>query len=379
MKIDICRPCELSDTHVAKWHEFQQADEGLQNPFLSVEFARAVDLCRPDARVVVVEDGGDVVAFLPLSITKGSIARPIAPGFCDLQAIVHDPRWEANLLDVFHRSNLNAYIFDYHLGAQVQSLSGVRRSQNWLIDLSEGQDAYFGWLEEHHHNFFAKIRRNLRRLQRATGELEFRYDTASASDLQALMRLKSDQCQRLGWRDISAVTWVRNLVDQLLDTRAPWLTGTMSTLVADGSVISAEFCLRSRAVLAGWFMAYDVSFEARSPGLVGLYKLIEALSGTEVRHIDLGKGVEEFKRHVSNGTIEVAEVSITGSRPLGLLVGATSKVSYALRTEYPTLETKARQYVRQWRQHRSHVSNVMPSKLKATGAPTAGRVRKPPP
>jgi CelD/BcsL family acetyltransferase involved in cellulose biosynthesis len=357
MKVEICRPCELGATHVAKWHEFQQADEGLQNPFLSVEFAQAVDLSRPDARVVVIEDGGDVVGFLPLSVAKGSIARSIAPGFCDLQAIVHDPGWEANLLDVFHRSKLTSYTFDYHLGAQVPARSGVRRSQNWLIDLSEGHAAYFGWLEEHHHNFLAKIRKNLRRLERDTGELEFRFDTASASDLETLMRFKSQQCRRLGWRDISAVPWVRKLVDQLLGTRAPWLTGTMSTLVADGSIISADFSLRSRGVWAGWFMAYDTSFEARSPGLVRMYMLIEALSGTGVRHIDLGKGVEDFKRHLSNGTIEVAEASITGSTPLGLLVGAISKMSYALRTEYPTLETKARQYVRRWRQHRTRVSN----------------------
>ena len=197
MKVEICRPCELDATHVAKWHEYQEADEGLQNPFLSVEFAQAVDVSRRDARVLLVEDAGDVVAFLPLSIGKGSTARPIAPGFCDLQAVIHHPGWEANLLDVFHRSKLNAYMFDYHLGTQVPNLPGVRRAQNWLIDLSEGHDAYFGWLAEHHHNFFAKLRRNLRRLQRETGQLEFHFDTASGSDLETLMRFKSQQCRRL--------------------------------------------------------------------------------------------------------------------------------------------------------------------------------------
>jgi hypothetical protein len=257
----------------------------------------------------------------------------------------------------FFTAVVTSYTFDYHLGAQVPARSGVRLSQNWLIDLFEGQAAYFEWLEEHHHNFLAKIRKNLRRLERDTGQLEFRFDTASASDIETLVRFKSQQCRSLGWRDISAVPWVRKLVDHLLDTRAPWLTGTMSTLVADGSIISADFSLRSRGVWAGWFMAYDTSFEARSPGLVRMYMLIEALSGTGVRHIDLGKGVEDFKRHLSNGTIEVAEASITGSTPLGLLVGAISKMSYALRTEYLTLETKARQYVRRWRQHRTRVSN----------------------
>lgn len=351
MQVDICRPCELSPTEVAKWHEFQQADESLQNPFLSVEFARAVDLSRSDARVAVVVDGGHVVAFMPLSISRGLIARPIAPGFCDLQAIIHDPRWEANLLDIFRCSKLNAYIFNHHVGAQVPALPRVLSSPSWLIDLSEGLVQYFDWMDNHHRKTIARVRRNLRILERDIGLLEFRFDTASPSDLQAVMRLKADQCRRLGWRNIAAIPWVCKLVDHLLSTRTPWLTGTTSTLVADGSIVSAEFSLRSTTVYSEWLMAYDRAFKTREPGLVRLYKLIEALSGSAIRHIDLGKGDEEYKQHFSNGTIDVAEAWLTSSRPLGLLAGAESALSYMLRTEFPTLEIRARENVWKWRRY----------------------------
>jgi CelD/BcsL family acetyltransferase involved in cellulose biosynthesis len=356
MEVEICRPCELSATDVAKWHEFQQADESLQNPFLSFEFARAVDLSRPDGRVVVVHDGGDVVAFLPLSIARGSLARPIAPGFCNLQALISDPGWEGTLLDVFRRCKLNAYMFDYHLGAQVPGLPGVRRSQNWLVDLSEGHAGYFGWREEHHPKYLGKLRGNIRRLERETGRLELRFDTASASDLQALMGLKAEQCLRLGWRDIAAIAWVRKLADNLLSTRTPWLTGTVTTLVTDECIIAADFSLRSSTVFAGWLMAYNTAFEKRSPGLLCLYRLIEDLSDSAMRYIDLGKGVDQFKQLFSNGTVEVAEGSLTSLRPLGRLAGAASKASYTLRTGCPVLETKAREYVREWRRYRTRAS-----------------------
>ena len=92
-------------------------------------------------------------------------------------------------------------------------------------------------------------------------------------------------------------------------------------------------------------MGYDTSFEARSPGLVRMYMLIEELSGAGFRHIDLGKGVEEFKRHFSNGTTEVAEGSISGTSPLGLLVGVTSRMSSALERS-----------TRPWRQRHDNTS-----------------------
>jgi CelD/BcsL family acetyltransferase involved in cellulose biosynthesis len=60
-----CRLEDLGPAELGRWSRLQRGDPDLHSPLLRPEFAMAVGRGRRDARVAVVEDGGEVVALFP--------------------------------------------------------------------------------------------------------------------------------------------------------------------------------------------------------------------------------------------------------------------------------------------------------------------------
>ncbi len=100
MRAEICRPTELGASERALWHAYQDGADGLSNPFLTPEFAAAADRCRPDVRLAVFHDDGRIIGFLSYSAGRGGWGRPVAPGMTDMQAVVHDPAYPLDLVEV---------------------------------------------------------------------------------------------------------------------------------------------------------------------------------------------------------------------------------------------------------------------------------------
>ena len=67
MPTTVCRLEDLGPAELDRWSRLQRGDAALHSPFLRPAFAVAVGRRRPDARVAVVEDGGEVIAFSPSS------------------------------------------------------------------------------------------------------------------------------------------------------------------------------------------------------------------------------------------------------------------------------------------------------------------------
>ena len=55
---------------------------------MSLAFAQAVDRFHPGARVAVVEDGGNIQAFLPYQLGSRAIGLPIGSPMNDLQGFI---------------------------------------------------------------------------------------------------------------------------------------------------------------------------------------------------------------------------------------------------------------------------------------------------
>ncbi|MGH9094429.1 MAG: GNAT family N-acetyltransferase [Acidimicrobiales bacterium] len=346
MKATLRRPSDLGPDEVAAWHRFQAEELALQNPFVSPEFASAVDGVRTDARVVVVEEDREVVGFLPCSVGGLGLARPIAPGFCDLQAFVHRPGLSWSPRAVLGAAGLRAWRFDHLLGAQVGEVTGPARpvttAASWIIDLADGWDGYARWAKAERGRYFKWLERKQRRFQREHPDASFTYARDDPAGLSALMALKSAQCRRMGWKDLFGLGWVRDLVERLAGSRTAALAGGLSALRIGDRVVAADFSLRSSRVYAGWLIAYDPDLAPYSPGAVRWRHLLEAAAAQGVSRIDLGKGEDDFKRRFSSGTVALAVGMWTAGGPLAGAWGGVDHLGRVARSRYPTVEQRAR-------------------------------------
>jgi hypothetical protein len=120
----------------------QRKTESLRDPFLSPEFAVAVDNVRPDARVAVLAEGPDIVGFFPFQHRLG-VGVPIGAGLNNCQGLIHAPAVEWDPRALLRACKVSVWQFDHLVDGQ-QPFERYRTAvaPSPVIDLTDGFAAY---------------------------------------------------------------------------------------------------------------------------------------------------------------------------------------------------------------------------------------------
>jgi len=290
----------------------QNTTESLRDPFLSPEFAVAVDRFRPDARVAVLADGPEIVGFFPFQRRRLGIGGPIGAGLNNCQGLIHAPAVEWDPRELLRACKVSVWQFDHLVGGQRPfERYAAAMAPSPVIDLADGFAAYQQKLRVKSSKFYRELHSSMRKLTRDAGELRSVVDSRDLAGLRALMGWKSDQYRRNRWIDVFDRPWVVDLVHHTFDTHGDWFGGQLSLLYAGENLVAATFDLRSGHVLAGWFAAYDTRYSRRSPGLIHLFLKAEEAAALGVHVIDLGKGNDPYKQRLKSHDLFVAEGIVT--------------------------------------------------------------------
>ena len=300
----------------------QAATESLANPFLSPEFAVAVDRFCPNARVAVLTDGPEIVGFFSFQRRRLGVGVPIGYGMNDYQGLIHAPGVEWDPRELLRACRLSVWQFDCLAeGQRPFGRYAVAVAPSPVINLTSGFAAYQEKLRVKSPQFTKDLARKARKIEREAGALRFVVDSRDLAELRVLMRWKSGQYHRTGWIDFFDRPWIVNVVEYLFDTHNDQFGGLLSVLYAGGTPVAAHFGLRSGPVLAHCYPAYDPNFSRQSPGLIHHLRLAEETAALGVRLIDMGKGPERYKQTLKNHDLFVAE----GMAARGPLLGAAHR------------------------------------------------------
>jgi CelD/BcsL family acetyltransferase involved in cellulose biosynthesis len=314
MEVTVVSPASLSDALRKRWREIQAESPSLESPFYSLPFTEIVGAARPDCRVAVLADaGGTVHGFLPFHSGRSRVAMPVGRKLADYQGAIVAPEVVWDPAAVVRAAGLRAFSFDKVHGEQAAlrpHFDGVEPS--WVIDISDGFDAYVEGQREAGRGGPKDARVKERRLRRRF-DLRFSFHETDIEPLRALLAWKSEQYRRTGNFDIFTRRWVVEVVERCHAVSEPDLAGVLSCLWADGRLIGAHLGLRSGSVLHYWFPAYDMAFSAFSPGSVLILSMAAAAPEHGIRVIDLGKGAEAYKPRFANAQIEVGTGAVTTS------------------------------------------------------------------
>lgn len=307
MRVNVVRPGELSETEFALWRQWQEADTRLANPFLTPEFIATYARHRPGTRVAVVEENGDVAAFLPFEKEGRWVGRTIGHRLVDSQAMICAADYRPNIAELLSGCGVTVFEFDHLIAHQAAGFSArPLLVESPLIRIDEGWEP---WLAQKLDSS-SRVKRALakrRKLGRELGEVRFEYDTADHAVLELLMAWKSAQYARTGRADGLARPWLRELLHDLVDTRNEMFSTRLSRLVAGDRTVALHLCVRTPRMLASWFPAYDTELGTYSPGLISLLGLVEAAAGDGITSIDLGKGHEDYKQLLKNADVIVGQ------------------------------------------------------------------------
>jgi CelD/BcsL family acetyltransferase involved in cellulose biosynthesis len=325
MRVHTIRPAELGKGEIELWHQIQLTSPWFGNPFLSPEFSIAVGRFRPDSRIGVLMDGQRIAGFFPFEQRGFGVGVPLSGWVSGCQGVVHlpDAAWDA--VGLVKGCGLAAWKFDNLIPDQKpfeRYLSGTGQAP--IIDVSGGFESYYAKVHARAHQFCRELERKSRKLSREVGEVHMVVETADRKPLRQLMAWKSDQYRRSNRFDRFNEPWMQGLLEELLATQTPHLSGLASIVYAGTEPVSIQFGLRAGKLCEGWFTAYDLRFSKYSPGMLQIRYLAESLAGIGITEIRMGKGASPYTEAMKSHDLFVGEGTVYTRSPLGIAQVARS-------------------------------------------------------
>jgi CelD/BcsL family acetyltransferase involved in cellulose biosynthesis len=297
----------------------QLATPSLANPFLAPEFAIAVGRFRPSVQVAVLTQDQSITGFFPFERRRLGVGLPICGWLTPCQGLIHAPGVGWDPRELLRECRLSAWRFDNLITDQHPFKPyHAATTPSPVIDLSDGFDAYYAKLQVKSSRFCRELGRRTRKLAREAGEIRMVADSRDTHALSKLMAWKSEQYRQTSHVDRFEFPWLVGLLDALLTTCGDSVSGLLSVLYAGDQPIAAQFGLRTRGLVVGWFTAYDARFRKYSPGLINLKHMVEEMAAAGVRTIDMGAGrMNYYKETLKSYDSFVAKGVVTSRSMLG--------------------------------------------------------------
>ena len=347
MKAKVLPPSQLDRDLLARWSWLCDANPLCQSPFYRPQFTLAVAAARPDARVAVLERGGNVVGFFPFHLTRGDVAKPVGGHINDYHGPILAPGISVAGPALLRAAGLSAYDYN-HLPTAFSTLAEGAHTFSYSprMDLSDGYDAYVARKDSRWTKAQREVRRRQRKTETEIGPLRFAFHDPSEAVHERHVEMKNAQYARMGLRAMLGSGWVGDVLDRLRTVDEPDFAGVMSTLHAGDRLIAAHFGIRAKGVLHWWFPSYDLALYKLGPGINLINQCAMTANEHGVTLIDFGKGDEDFKLHFADHRVDLCEGSICRARSMAatLRQGTQALVGLAERLplgQYRTVPRRA--------------------------------------
>jgi len=294
MRVTVVRPGDLGTVEAALWRSFQHSTpEGL-NPFMSLTYVQAVGRARANARVAVVEEHGQIAAFLPFELGTHGLGMPIGYPMNNLQGFIGSGV-PIDARRVVKQARLRGWRFD-SVPVDQRTFASFHYQGTTvpcpIIDLAKGMS---------HISAREKARRAL---EKQHGTVSLEWNSTQAAQIDRLIEWKSHKYH--GASLLFSDPTARSIVKELAASDSDDCRGVVSVLLAGEQSVAVHLGLLGPRSLAGWFMAYDPTLSHFAPGMMLWLPLAKAAEERGIGQIDLGAGQDTYKFELSNDSYIVA-------------------------------------------------------------------------
>lgn len=304
MEIEVLRPQDLSAARLARWAELQASDLALDSPFLSPNWARAVERAQGDSnrpiRIAVMrKDDRDVGYFA--ARTGQVTAMPAGAPMCDYQGLVAEPDLDLDPRQLVAALGVQRFDFCHMLDEDPVFAPFARgHVTSHVVDVTGGYDNYAAERRAAGTSVLKDCDKKRRKVEREIGPVRFTAFSRSRADLDTLIDWKRAQLAATGQTDIFAAHWTMRLLRDLFASRDPDFGAVLFTLHFGEQLAAVHLHLRGRRTVHGWLIAHDPAFERYSPGILLFQDILRWMDHTPYSRLDLGPGDYRFKRELAN-------------------------------------------------------------------------------
>lgn len=303
MRVDTVSPLVLTNGDVDTWRGLLAADPALTSPYLTLDWARLVARHRPGVRVAIWRgNDGAAVGFLGVQATDPHAAMPVGGPVCDYQAVAGPADLDISLA----AKALGVGRIDLTAGLKDNAVGGCLLTEDFG-HVARFERGWEGWCADRLAAGSKIVPRTQKRLSKLiadhpTGAVSFEPFSCDQAAFETLLVWKREQMRRTRVADIFRHGWIDGVVRESFAAPAadPHFGGAMFVLRVSGRPIAVLFCLRAQKALHAWFVAYDPSYAAYSPGVILFVEAIKAAAAAGFTEMDLGPGDYQFKASLAN-------------------------------------------------------------------------------
>jgi CelD/BcsL family acetyltransferase involved in cellulose biosynthesis len=275
-------------------------------------------------KIVGLRRNGALLALLPLASRHEAgvrVARFMGGTHFNLQL----PLWRDGLADVLDGSTVEGLLRRIGEAVQADVVELSHQPQRWqgepnpFVPENAGQSVSPTFVLELDGDFatisraqrsarsLQQIRRKRKLLQKAFGDVEFRCARDPVSRERAVDAVIR---QRNARRDLSGIpsffdtpggeAFIRDVAARPSDAEGYGPLLRIDCLEVGGEIAATYFGVVRSGVYSCFLNSFEAKFENYSPGEIILHDLVEALCAADMTLLDLGVGVEQYKKSWCN-------------------------------------------------------------------------------
>ena len=310
----------LSEQDWAAWTAMRQSNPALISPYFHPDYVRGINALTANIRIVCAYESDKNIGFL--AVQGGRLARPAGAPLSDYHGIIQGADTTLSFEDILSGTGISAYHFSSAIGAETTSESQIIDSQDTsAIDIRTTADDWRAGLDSSYRRHMKSTRRRIRKTEEEIGPRRFVFKSGDAQVFEKLMAWKFEKFDDTGKYNVLAVDWTMDLIRGLWESQDK--AGDKNNLRCDMHAVyfgdrlaAVDLGLSDGPVFHSWIVAYDHDFQNYAPGIQLLEGLIDEAKTLGYSRIDMGAGLDGYKRHyathghkVSSGFIPVKGLS----------------------------------------------------------------------
>jgi CelD/BcsL family acetyltransferase involved in cellulose biosynthesis len=321
-KTIVQNPSQMSETDWTTWATIQSRSPELQSPYFHPDYTKLLSELRPDVRIVCqYDETGKPIAFLPIQGKR--FARPVGAPMSDYHAIITDQE-DVTYDSLLSASGIGAYHFSCATDVTRLRLPQIlARNETAAIDIKTTAEDWRAARDGSYRRHLKSNRRRSRKAEESIGPKRVELFSRDIDVYAALLTWKRKKFAQTGKYDVLSAEWTQSLIRRLWEQGPKaGLRCDMHALYFGDRLAAIDLGLSDGKTFHSWMVAYDDELSEYAPGIQLLESLIDATPETGYRHIDMGEGIDGYKRHYASASRPV----VSGLVPLSGAAGRLSRI-----------------------------------------------------
>jgi len=323
----IKRPDALSAAERAQWIAIRAQTPALYSPYFHPAYTELLGELRNDISVAIIYQDDQPVGFLPFQGPKthtpgkhGHFAQPVGAPMTDYHGIISADTASFDGTQVLKQAGIGAFHFSALIDPSGCFADVIEDTQACaVIDLASDVAAWRAERDGSYKRHLKSQRRRVRKAEEQWGPRRIAFKSSDRAVFDQLITWKREKFAETGKYDVLSVDWTLAVLERLWGCGYKELSCHMQALYFGDHLAAIDLGLTDGPTFHSWIVAYDNQFHSLAPGIQLLEALIDAAPDLGYSRIDLGAGIDGYKRQYATQPVEAAAGFIATTGPAAAL------------------------------------------------------------